>query len=466
MVATRPYYDDEEPSFRRYSQHRGGHGYPISHDRELPPAPGPYHGPREHISAHETRNGHHSSDQDNNARPRSRIPVACGRCRKRKIRCSGDLGTGLPCTNCKSAGVENCQFLRVSSQEAPLKHDPVNFDSFDPPSAAPRLQCRLVPYGPHAYMTPNTPTTTNEYYSRGNSVTSYQMPGRYYGIPHFSEFGEEGVEYGLTTYNLLGTEHLLPTGLAPSSTTRGWTPTPQLPKSGPLYMEQEPTYSHGQLPYHPAYQLRPTISPETKTTSLNGQSVNSSLPPPITGTDRVLPFPAARTPQVGSYNRPSSTAIPITQAGYHSYDGLWTSNSINASKQVNNTPASDNNSVSSSYLSYSSSSPESLSSSHTAYTSQAMSQQSSEMYTPTSDNLFHPNDSSDSSYGPSSGEKRPSHSSQAGTLEGSIPSLSSGNLANGHAYIPYNSQSSYPAPPMDMPAPTSARRVSTGISAA
>ena len=38
----------------------------------------------------------------------------CGRCRKRKIRCSGDAGNNQPCTNCKSAAFEPCQFLRVS----------------------------------------------------------------------------------------------------------------------------------------------------------------------------------------------------------------------------------------------------------------------------------------------------------------------------------------------------------------
>ncbi|KLU89897.1 hypothetical protein MAPG_08866 [Magnaporthiopsis poae ATCC 64411] len=46
---------------------------------------------------------------------RKRIAVACGRCRKRKIRCSGDPGGGMPCTNCKTANADGCQFLRVSS---------------------------------------------------------------------------------------------------------------------------------------------------------------------------------------------------------------------------------------------------------------------------------------------------------------------------------------------------------------
>lgn len=40
--------------------------------------------------------------------------LQCGRCRKRKIRCSGD-NDGLGCGNCKAASVEpgGCKFLRV-----------------------------------------------------------------------------------------------------------------------------------------------------------------------------------------------------------------------------------------------------------------------------------------------------------------------------------------------------------------
>ncbi|KAL4801924.1 hypothetical protein BDV18DRAFT_68134 [Aspergillus unguis] len=46
---------------------------------------------------------------------RRRIQVACMRCRKRKIKCSGDVGGGLGCSNCQSAGNIQCQFLRVNS---------------------------------------------------------------------------------------------------------------------------------------------------------------------------------------------------------------------------------------------------------------------------------------------------------------------------------------------------------------
>lgn len=64
--------------------------------------------------------------------PRKRVPVAvsydpgvlheldanngqCDRCRKRKIKCSGDQGDGSGCDNCKTVGWTECQFLRVRS---------------------------------------------------------------------------------------------------------------------------------------------------------------------------------------------------------------------------------------------------------------------------------------------------------------------------------------------------------------
>jgi len=74
-----------------------------------------------------------ATDSDSKLRnpQRRRVPVAvcnplcfmkvlpltdlqCRRCRKRKIKCSGDPGDGQGCSNCRSAGNTDCQFLRVS----------------------------------------------------------------------------------------------------------------------------------------------------------------------------------------------------------------------------------------------------------------------------------------------------------------------------------------------------------------
>ncbi|KAJ6193045.1 hypothetical protein J3E72DRAFT_379399 [Bipolaris maydis] len=59
---------------------------------------------------------------------RRRIAVACARCRKRKIRCSGDPGNGSGCLNCRAAGVEsiNCQFHRVGSDVVHKVMDNIN----------------------------------------------------------------------------------------------------------------------------------------------------------------------------------------------------------------------------------------------------------------------------------------------------------------------------------------------------
>lgn len=46
---------------------------------------------------------------------RRRAPLACERCRSRKIKCSGENG-GKPCTNCKSAGW-GCTFKRMGCTE-------------------------------------------------------------------------------------------------------------------------------------------------------------------------------------------------------------------------------------------------------------------------------------------------------------------------------------------------------------
>ncbi|EGX44304.1 hypothetical protein AOL_s00193g32 [Orbilia oligospora ATCC 24927] len=50
---------------------------------------------------------------------RKRVNVACARCRKRKIRCSGDPGDNSGCQNCRTAGIAlgQCQFLRVQCEQ-------------------------------------------------------------------------------------------------------------------------------------------------------------------------------------------------------------------------------------------------------------------------------------------------------------------------------------------------------------
>jgi hypothetical protein len=82
------------------------------------------HNPNEYhslvpLSHHEgdTAYPHSISSQVNNARRKRRIAIACDRCRRGKILCSGDPGTCFRCTNYRRAGLEGstCQFNRVGS---------------------------------------------------------------------------------------------------------------------------------------------------------------------------------------------------------------------------------------------------------------------------------------------------------------------------------------------------------------
>jgi hypothetical protein len=338
---------------------------------------------------------------------------------------------------------------------------------YDPGAAVSRMQCRIVPQGPQ-YAPLHTPSVTYDAYQyRSNSLSAYQYPVKsYYSeIPAFAEFPDENVDYGLqaSPYQLMNPDHL---AISPSSnyasssvTGRGWTPAPQISKNASLFLEQEPTYNHGQLPYHAgSFPLRPAISPESKGLALSGMP---SLPAPIAGNDRVLPYPAAnRQAQSTSFLRSNDGLPSASQAGYQPYSIMPASHVVNGIKAVNNT-VSEN----SSYHPMSSTSPESLPSSQATYNasghSDSISQQQNEMYTPSNEDPYNHAEPSDSSYGTSSARsERGSQSSQTTTAETSLPSLLSGNLANGHPYIPYNhAQMNFPTPSMELhPAPPHPRR--------
>jgi len=70
------YFNDEVHEFRRDRFNGRGHGYPLSHDRDLSSGPnqGPYGG---HIRASiDGRNGQSPEVESNSSLPRRRIPVA------------------------------------------------------------------------------------------------------------------------------------------------------------------------------------------------------------------------------------------------------------------------------------------------------------------------------------------------------------------------------------------------------
>lgn len=58
---------------------------------------------------------YYHSGRESKKSPSSLTRLQCGRCRRRKIKCSGDSGNGQGCSNCRSAGNTDCQFLRVKT---------------------------------------------------------------------------------------------------------------------------------------------------------------------------------------------------------------------------------------------------------------------------------------------------------------------------------------------------------------
>jgi len=318
----------------------------------------------------------------------------------------------------------------------------------------------MVPCGPQAYG-----MGLDTYQYRNNSLSAYQFPINpikpYY---QYNEF-EENVDYGLqgAPYSLISADHMA----MPSYTTsagRGWTtPTPQLPKTSLFLDQSDATYNHGQLPYHgtSSFPLRPAISPEPKSLSLQG--LTTSLPTPLATNDRLLPIPAANRQSQGSFLRLSDGLPSVSQPGYQSYNGVMSASMLNSLKNHSNATPHEP-----SYIPLPSSSPESLPSSQLTYSSgQVLSSQSHEMYQPSSNaSLYHSGDSSESSYGHSSPvSKRGSQSSHATNSDGSLSSQSSGSLVNGHVYVPSPYQPSYPPPPIEVQSAAPPRRSSAGIAA-
>jgi len=326
-------------------------------------------------------------------------------------------------------------------------------------SAGSRLNCRMVPCGPPSYG-----MGMDSYQYRNNSLTTYQFPinpiKSYYSYNDF----EENVDYGLHSYPILPADHLAIPNYA-ASPGRGWTtPTPQLPKNS-LFLEQpDSAYNHGQSPYHgsTSVPLRSATSPEPKCLSLHG--LNSSLPIPSSNNDRVLPIPAANRQPQATFLRSTDSLLPTSQTGYPPYNGLMSASVLSSLKSQSNATQHE-----SSYMPMSSSSSGSLPSSQLTYSSgQLLNSQSQEIYqSNSSEGLFTPVESSESSYGHSSPiSKRGSNNSHATNTEGSLPSQSGGALVNGHAYIPSPYQASYPPPPIEVQSSAPPRNPSTSISAA
>ncbi|KFA77309.1 hypothetical protein S40288_01316 [Stachybotrys chartarum IBT 40288] len=269
--------------------------------RVMAPYSPPYPDRRDSYATHEARNTTMSERDtvDESPAQRKRIAVACGRCRKRKIRCSGDNGSGQPCTNCKNAGHEPCQFLRVASQEAPMKGDglPYGVDLARHYQSRPSAMTSLLPTI-HPYMDGVTSQADMAYRPGPTSYPYNGGKGQYYsgqGFPPNSYPEESCSEYPVyppyqavqdPSY-MMGAYRSMAPGL---STVKA---------GGHLYVETDPGYGFSSGP-GPAVAHRPTPSGDSSSYSFpsvddgsgslsGGSSSNDRMTPPNSMSRRALP---------------------------------------------------------------------------------------------------------------------------------------------------------------------------------
>ncbi|TAQ90853.1 hypothetical protein B7494_g794 [Chlorociboria aeruginascens] len=347
----------------------------------------------------------------------------------------------------------------VSSTEAPMKNDSGEF-GYDT-VASRQASCRMIPQVGYPYtpqLTPISPDGLTSY--RTNSV-SYSYPMKNcYQVPY--DYSDENLNYGLQSqgYPMISPDHLgIHSSYEGPSTTRGWTPASQISKDAPLFLEQGSVYNQGPIPYHTGgYGLRHAISPDSKSYNLNNIP-SLSGPTPISGNDRLLPIPATnRTAQIGSFHRSGDSALPSSHQGISSYNGLMGVPNMLTVKSSNSNSLAENNSLSTSYVPLSSNSPESIPSSQPNYGSQSVPvSQEHEIYPSSSSSLYHHDNisSEEPTYGYIHNPAPKRHSEASAASDGSLPSSTNNNLANGYPYTPlpgppHGSHYSTTASPMDM----------------
>ncbi|KAI1370186.1 hypothetical protein F4677DRAFT_383374 [Hypoxylon crocopeplum] len=390
------------------------------YSRACPPYSIPFPERRYHLSSQDTRTTTMTEREvdPESSQPRKRIAVACGRCRKRKIRCSGDPGNGLPCSNCKNAGFEPCLFLRVSSTETQLRNDGSEF-GYNLEAARPYTnQARVTVAQLNATMSHYPPDM-----SGGDVMTPYRHhPYPYGGKGYYSTmsgwtggYPEDGVDYGINyAYPILSQD--------PSHMVQGYG---RYSSGKPVYVESDASpYSFGNLVH------RPAVSSESPTGfSLSGMAASlPSAPDRVVPSERLLPqvnrtltgsstYRTDGLPNYQSSNYSSSKTSPassITEVGYSSLNSSFdspypTPNTLPSSVPQRSASQHDGTTYQ----------PGSSSSSETLYASSDQTLRAAEDATPGLSYIY--SDKLDSS-------RRDSHSS-GGASGGSV-------LPNGHIYVP------------------------------
>ncbi|KAJ6121393.1 hypothetical protein N7512_003858 [Penicillium capsulatum] len=244
--------------------------------------------------------------------------VQCSRCRKRKIKCSGDTGDGQGCTNCRSAGptAGNCQFLRVSpsklsvdiqaDQVSPSKVNSEEFPQFAFPYPCPE-PASMVPSGwrgvgfrgKQNLLPMGSSQGCADGFQRSPSydmvVAGTQVYPRSMGLDSIHYEDEPSGAYGHSSgYSLPGT----PAGAMADYGASPWSPetwnTALNGKrvNGNIYPDPEAISSLGQSPY--SFMLPSQGLSSADLSQSSSAVVGTVSSPDALGSDRTLPTPTSR----------------------------------------------------------------------------------------------------------------------------------------------------------------------------
>ncbi|TGZ77694.1 hypothetical protein EX30DRAFT_180777 [Ascodesmis nigricans] len=211
----------------------------------------------------------------NGSQPRRRIPVACARCRKRKIRCTGDPGDNTGCANCKAARVSpgTCVFLRVSSNTLDIgpqtTSTSINTLGIHHNLSNPSLHAGVPSSRPSSHSAvpvPMHPTMDSKNYFATNTDPGLLSNGRY---------DTPSIILGSRTY-----DNIAHHDLSSYSGNVSGPPNPgSLYSSSPPYMLQsnEDTTGHGSQA-HPSYHSQTDFRPEWSTSSAGNRNTYTTAP--------------------------------------------------------------------------------------------------------------------------------------------------------------------------------------------
>ncbi|CAK3764856.1 transcriptional regulatory [Lecanosticta acicola] len=230
---------------------------------------------------------------------RRRIQVACSRCRRRKIKCTGDPGDGSGCSACRSAGADKnaCTFIRVGSHQLP-----VPAVDMIPASTLPASNANVPAYGADATVGAYDTSLYQSQNQHRPSLPTLQTRTAYPEYDNYNTSPLDEYTYASSTVPRQSVSSAYNTG-----NFRPWTSgSVSAPvTSTSMYYEPGAAFSFGDLhaagpfPSTPTGRL-PSVTAEAFS-SLNMASLHSSLPTQ-TVQERRLPVPYTQSYQQSSFS--------------------------------------------------------------------------------------------------------------------------------------------------------------------